>query len=176
MHMHRTAILVTAASLALAACSTGADVDPSGPPPKPKDFCHAMQAAATAAAPAAEALDGLFTTIDEFASSATAVEIEALNQAGTDTVTKSQAYADALGTAAELSEDANLSADITTLQRYWLLYAIGLGQVAEGADSYGDLIDQSQALTTSDEASELVEQQPIVQGRINDGYLAECTN
>ena len=69
---------------------------------------------------------------------------------------------------------ATLTADITTLQNYWTLYAVGLGQIAQDATSYGSLVDQTSALSTSDQAAALIKEQPAAQKRINAGYLSEC--
>jgi|GEM_PF-1022213 len=168
----RLATLATAAVLMLTACSQNATTDPSAEPAN--DFCHAMATAADLAPAAAEALDGLFTTMDAMAAGSTDGDIETLHTAGAATTSASTTYADALGTAASLAPES-LAVDITTLQEYWNLYAAGLGQVATDASSYGKLVDETTALSTSEQASSLVANQPDAQQRINDGYLAECS-
>jgi hypothetical protein len=67
-----------------------------------------------------------------------------------------------------------LTADLTSLQNYWALYAVGLGQIAQSATSYGNLVDQTSALTSSEQAVGLIKEQPAAQKRINAGYLKEC--
>ncbi len=176
VHTYQVIRLSAAAALAvfaLSACTTGG-ADPSPAPTKPKDFCHAMAAAAESAKPASTDLDTLFTTIEDMAAASSEGDIDNLHTVGTAAVASAQEYAAALGTAASLAQPA-VAADITTLQQYWTLYALGLAQVAETAESYGSLVDQTQALSTSEEASALIEEQPAAQGRINDAYLAECT-
>lgn len=157
----------------LTACAQASTTDPSAAAATPKDFCQAMAAAAQLAPAAADALDSLFTTMDSMASGSTDGDIETLHTAGAATTSTSGTYADALGTAASLAP-ATLTADITTLQDYWALYAAGLGQVAVDAPTYGSLVDQATALSTSEQASALVTEQPDAQKRINDGYLSEC--
>lgn len=169
----RVATLATAVALMLSACSQATTTDPSAAPLKPKDFCHAMAAAATLAPPAATALDTLFTTIDTMAAGSKDGDIANLHTVGDTTTTASEAYAAALGTAASMAP-ATMTADITSLQNYWTLYAVGLGQIAQGATSYGSLVDQTTALSTSDQAAALIKEQPAAQKRINSGYLTEC--
>ena len=53
---------------------------------------------------------------------------------------------------------------------------MGSGQTATSATSYGDFVDSASALQNSDTASTLITDQPTVQKRINDGYLAECAD
>lgn len=132
-----------------------------------------MAAAAELAKPAVSALDTLFTTIDDMAAGSKEGDIDNLHTVGDATVTSSQAYADALGAAATMAPET-LTSDITSLQSYWTLYAVGLGQIAQDAPSYGTLIDETTALTTSEQAIGLVNDQPAVQKRINAGYLTEC--
>jgi hypothetical protein len=169
----RVATLAVAASLMLSACSQGTTTNPSAAPSKPKDFCHAMAAAATLAPPAANALDALFTTIDTMAAGSKGGDLANLHTVGGTTTTASEAYAAALGAAASTAP-ATMTADMTSLQNYWTLYAVGLGQIAKGATSYGSLMDQTNALSTSDQAAALIKAQPAAQKRINSGYLTEC--
>lgn len=171
----RLATLATAAALMLSACTQSTTVDPSAAPPKPKDFCHAMSAAAELAKPAANALDTLFTTIDDMGAGTKAGDIDNLHKVGETTTSTSEAYAAALGTAAGMAP-TTLTADITSLQSYWTLYAVGLGQIAQDAPNYGSLVDQTSALSSSDQAASLIKEQPAVQKRINAGYVAACTN
>lgn len=169
----RVATLSVAAALMLSACSQGTTTNPSAAPSKPKDFCHAMAAAATFAPPAATALDTLFTTIDTMAAGSKDGDIANLHTVAGTATTASEAYAAALGTAASMAP-ATMTADITSLQNYWTLYAVGLGQIAQGATSYGNLVDQTTALSTSAQATALIAEQPAAQKRINSGYLTEC--
>lgn len=169
----RVAALAVAAALMLSACSSSATTDPSAAPPKPKDFCHAMAAAATLAPPAADALDTLFTTIDGMAAGSKEGDIDTLHTVGDTTTKTSEAYAAALGTAGTMAP-ATLTADLTSLQNYWTLYAVGLGQIAQSATTYGNLVDQTSALTASEQAAGLIKEQPAAQKRINAGYLKEC--
>ncbi|NTV38849.1 MAG: hypothetical protein HGA51_02680 [Demequinaceae bacterium] len=172
--MKRVATLATAVALMLSACSQSATTDPSAAPEKPKDFCHAMAAAAELGKPAATALDTLFTTIDDMAAGSKDGDIANLHTVGEATTTTSEAYAEALGAAATMAPDESLTTDITSLQSYWTLYAVGLGQIAQEATNYGNLVDQTSALSTSEQAVALIQEQPEVQKRINAGYLAEC--
>jgi len=169
----RVAPLVFAASLLLAACTADSGSNASAAPAKPKDFCHAMQAAATAAQPAATTLNDLFSIIDSMASGSTEGDIDALHTAGANAEAASTTYIDALETAQSLAPDS-IADDLSTLSDYWTLYAVGMAQIAQNVPSYGKLIDQTQALSTADTTSALIEQQPEAQSRINDGYLAEC--
>jgi hypothetical protein len=132
-----------------------------------------MAAAADLAPAAATALDDLFTTIDEMAAGASEGDIDNLHAAGEATTTSTEAYAAALAAAAAMAPDA-LATDITTLVDYWNLYALGLGQIAQDAPTYGSLVDQTTALSTSEQASALIAEQPVAQDRVNTGYLAEC--
>lgn len=132
-----------------------------------------MAAAAKLAPPAADSLDTLFTTIDDMAGGSKEGDIDNLHAVGDATTTASEAYAAALGAAGAMAPET-LAADITSLQDYWTLYAVGLGQIAQSAESYGSLADQTSALSTSEQAVALIQEQPAVQKRINDGYLAEC--
>ena len=132
-----------------------------------------MAQAAELTGPAATDLDGLFTTIDDMAAGATDGDIDNLHAVGGASIASSEAYAAALGTAASMAP-ATLGTDITALQNYWTLYAVGLAQIAQEAPSYGSLADQTSALTSSEQASSLIQEQPSVQKRINAGYLAEC--
>lgn len=132
-----------------------------------------MASAATLAAPAADALDNLFTTIDDMAAGSKDGDIASLHTVGDATTSTSEAYAAALGTAASMAP-TTMTADITSLQNYWTLYAVGLGQIAKDATSYGSLVDQTTALSTSDQAAALIQEQPAAQKRINAGYLTEC--
>ena len=157
----------------LSACTPSNAIDPSAAPPKPKDFCNAMAAAAKLAPPAAEALDTLFTTIDDMAGGSKEGDIANLQAVGDTTTTTSESYAAALGVAASMAPET-LAADITSLQSYWTLYAVGLGQIAQGAANYGSLVDQTSALSSSEQAAALIQEQPAAQKRINAGYLAEC--
>ncbi len=133
-----------------------------------------MRAAAELAKPAANGLDTLFTTIDDMAAGSKEGDIANLHTVGETSTAASEAYAAALGTAASMAPDT-LTTDITALQDYWTLYAVGLGQIAQDAPNYGSLVDQTSALSGSDQASALIQEQPSVQKRINAGYLAECT-
>jgi len=169
----RLATLATAAALMLSACAPSTSVDPSAVPPKPKDFCNAMAAAAKLAPPAADALNALFTTIDDMAGGSKEGDIANLQAVGDTTTTTSEAYAAALGTAASMAPET-LAADVTSLQGYWALYAVGLGQIAQEAPNYGNLVDQTSALSSSEQAAALIQEQPAAQKRINAGYLAEC--
>jgi hypothetical protein len=169
----RVATLSVAATLMLSACSQGTTTNPSAAPSKPKDFCHAMAAAAALAPPAVTALDTLFTAVDTMAAGSKDGDIANLHTVGDTTTAASEAYAAALGTAASMAP-ATMTADITSLQNYWTLYAIGLGQIAQGATSYGSLVDQTTALSTSAQASAIINEQPAAQKRINAGYLTEC--
>lgn len=157
----------------LSACTQSAKGDASAAPSKPKDFCHAMSSAAALAKPAATDLDSLFTAIDDMGAAAKAGDIDNLHTVGTATTTSSTAYAASLGAAASVSP-ATLTADLTSLQNYWMLYAAGLGQIAAEVADYGSLVDQTSALSTSAQAKSLIDEQPSVQKRINTGYLAEC--
>ena len=159
----------------LTACASTSANDPSAAPSKPKDFCHAMEAAVLLAPAAAEALNTLYTTMDSMAAGPAEGDIDTLHTVGAATTSSSETYAAALGTAADLAPDT-LKADISALQEYWTLYAVGLGQIAESAPTYGNLVDQATALSTSSKAIALVADQPATQQRINDGYLAECTS
>jgi hypothetical protein len=169
----RVATLAVAAALMLSGCSQGTTTNPSAAPSKPKDFCHAMAAAAALAPPAATALDALFATIDTMAAGSKDGDIANLHTVGGAATTASQAYSAALGTAASVAP-TTMTADITSLQNYWTLYAVGIGQIAQGATSYGNLVDQTTALSTSAQASSLIKEQPAAQKRINAGYLTEC--
>ncbi len=169
----RVATLATAAALMLSACAASAAADTLAAPPKPQDFCNTMAEAAKLAHPAADALDTLFTTIDDMAAGSKDGDIANLHTVGDMTTTTSDAYAAALGTAAGLAPDT-LGADITSLQNYWTLYAVGLGQIAQDAASYGSLADQTTALSTSEQAASLIQELPAAQERVNAGYLAEC--
>jgi hypothetical protein len=157
----------------LSGCSQGTTTNPSAAVSKPKDFCHAMAAAAALAPPAATALDTLFATIDTMAAGSKDGDIANLHTVGGAATTASQAYSASLGTAASVAP-ATMTADITSLQNYWTLYAVGIGQIAQGATSYGSLVDQTTALSTSAQASALIKDQPAAQKRINAGYLTEC--
>ena len=132
-----------------------------------------MAAAADTARPASAALDELFTTIDAMATSANAGDIDNLHTVGATAVESAQAYVDALGVAASLASPG-VAPDVTALQQYWELYALGLGQVAQTAESYGSLVDQTQALASSEGATSLIAEQPKAQQRVNDAYVAEC--
>ncbi len=132
-----------------------------------------MAGAAQLAPPAADALDSLFTTIDDMAAGSKDGDIANLHTVGDTTTSTSEAYAAALGTAAGVAPDT-LTADITTLQNYWTLYAVGLGQIAQGAATYGSLADQYSALSTSEQASSLIQELPAAQERVNAGYAAVC--
>ncbi len=134
-----------------------------------------MAVAATTAPPAVEALDGLFAIMDAMSTSASAGDIDTLNAAGTTTVSTATDYAAALDAAAALAP-AGTAPDIQALSDYWTLYVMGLGQIAETAPSYASLIDQTGALQSSDAASSLIAEQPATQQRVNDSYIAECTN
>jgi len=134
-----------------------------------------METAVALAPAAADALTSLYTTMDDMAAGSAEGDIDTLHTAGAATTDSSETYAAALGTAATLAPES-LKADILALQEYWTLYAVGLGQIAESAPSYGNLVDQATALSTSSKASALVADQPATQQRINDGYLAECTS
>jgi hypothetical protein len=169
----RVATLAVTAVLMLSACTQGTTTNPSAASAKPKDFCHAMAAAAALAPPAATALDALFSTIDTMAAGAKEGDISSLHTAGGAATTASQAYAAALGTAASMAP-TTLTTDITSLQNYWTLYAVGVGQIAQGATSYGNLVDQTTALSTSAQAAALIKEQPAAQKRINAGYLTAC--
>lgn len=133
-----------------------------------------MSSAADVAPAAATALDTLLTTIDAMAAGSTEGDIDNLHAVGAETTTASETYAAALGTAASLAPE-NLSADLSELQEYWTLYVVGLGQVAQNAATYGSLVDQATALSTSERASTLIQDQPTVQDRVNTNYLAECS-
>ena len=173
MHVIRVTALAASAVLLLSGCIQSATPDPSAAPAKPKDFCHAMTSAAELAKPAATGLDTLFTTIDDMAAGSKEGDIANLHTVGETSTAASEAYAAALGTAASMAP-TTLSADITALQEYWTLYAVGLGQIAQDAPNYGNLVDQTAALSGSEQASALIQEQPSVQKRINAGYLAEC--
>lgn len=172
--MIRLASAAIAASLLLAACSTASTPDASAAPAVPKDFCHAMQAAAEAAAPAATSLDDLFAQIDTMAAGSSDGDIAALNAAGTASVEASTAYVATLDTAKGLAP-AEVTEDFTTLASYWNLYALGMAQIAESVTSYGKLVDQTQALASSEEATSLIAEQPAAQSHINDVYLQQCS-
>lgn len=176
MPVIRRTVLATASALVLASCSLlQPPADASQGPSKPKDFCHAMQAAADAAAPAATSLDGLFDEIDTLATTATSsTDLTTLQGKGKDTVQTSQAYVTTLANAEELAPE-NLKADLDSLQQYWTLYVVGLATIASDTADYGDFVDQSSALQNSDAAAALIQSQPDAQQRINDGYLAECS-
>lgn len=169
----RVATLAVAAALMLSACSQGTTTSPSAASGKPNDFCHAMAAAVALAPPAATALDTLLTTIDAMAAGSKDGDIANLHTVGGTATTASEAYAAALGTAASVAP-ATMTADITSLQNFWKLYAVGVGQIAQGAASYGSLVDQATALSTSAQAAALIKEQPAAQKRINAGYLTEC--
>lgn len=171
--MIRVASVAIAASLLLAACSSSGDTNASQPPSKPKDFCHAMQSAAAAAQPAATALDDLFAIIDSMATSASEGDIDALHTSGATSEAASQTYVEALDAAEGLAPE-DIADDVAALSDYWTIYAVGMAQIAQNVPSYGKLVDQTQALATSDSASRLIEEQPGAQQRINDAYLAEC--
>jgi hypothetical protein len=167
--------LAATSVLFLSACaSTGGD-DPSAAPETATNFCDAMAAAATAAPPAVEALDALFTTMDAMGAGASEGDLDTLHTAGTETVATATDYAATLEAAAALAP-AGTAPDVETLSNYWTLYVLGLGQIAETATSYGSLIDQTSALQSSEAASALVTEQPAAQQRVNDSYIAECTN
>lgn len=156
--------------------TSGQGDDASPAPAKPKDFCAAMEVAAGAAAPAAESLDTLFDTMDQLAASAVSdADIETLVTAGTDASAKATTYVGTLDQAQSVAPEA-LQADLGTLSDYWELYVLGLAQTATSATSYGDFVDSASALQNSDTASTLITDQPTVQKRINDGYLAECAD
>ena len=169
----RVATLAAAVALMLSACAPSATIDPSAAPPKPKDFCNAMAAAVKLAPPAADALDTLFTTIDDMALGSKDGDIANLHTVGETTTTTSEAYAAALGTAATMAP-GTLATDITSLQSYWTLYAVGLGQIAQDSATYGSLVDQTSALSSSDQAVALIQEQPAAQKRINTAYVTEC--
>lgn len=171
--MKRLASVALAVALLVTACSSTGGTNASAEPSKPKDFCHAMQAAAKAAPPAAEALDTLFTTIEGMAQGASDGDIDALHAAGAASEEASAAYIDTLDAAQELAE-GTLADDLGVLSDYWTLYAIGMAQIAADVTSYGKLIDQTQALASADTTSAVVAEQPAAQKRINDAYLAEC--
>lgn len=132
-----------------------------------------MSAAADLAPAAVTALDELFTTIDGMAAGATEGDIDNLHAVGAEATTTAATYGDALVAAAALAPET-LTDDVTTLADYWNLYASGLGQISQDAPSYGSLVDQSTALSTSEQASALITEQPAAQERVNSGYLAEC--
>ncbi len=133
-----------------------------------------MQAAATAASPAATSLDDLFAKIDAMAAGASDGDIAALNAAGTASADASTAYVATLDTAKSVAP-AEVTDDFTTLASYWNLYALGMAQVAASVDSYGKLVDQTQALASSEEATTLISEQPTAQSHINDVYLQQCS-
>lgn len=132
-----------------------------------------MAAAAETAKPASSALDELFLTIEAMAASSSEGDIDKLHAVGTTAAETAQAYVDALALAASLASPG-VAPDVTALQQYWELYALGLGQVAQTAESYGSLVDQTQALASSEGATALITEQPNAQQRVNDAYLAEC--
>ena len=169
----RVASVALAAALLVSACSSTGGSDASAAPGKPKDFCHAMQAAAKAAPPAAEALDTLFTTIEGMAQGASEGDIDNLHNAGSTSEEASNAYIATLDAAQELA-DGTIADDLGVLSDYWTLYAVGMAQIAANANSYGKLIDQTQALATAETTSTVVAEQPAAQKRINDAYLAQC--
>ena len=169
----RVASVALAAALLVSACSSTGGSDASAAPGKPKDFCHAMQAAAKAAPPAAEALDTLFTTIEGMAHVASEGDIDNLHNAGSTSEEASNAYIATLDAAQELA-DGTIADDLGVLSDYWTLYALGMAQIAANANSYGKLIDQTQALATAETTSTVVAEQPAAQKRINDAYLAQC--
>jgi len=169
----RVASLALALAVLMSACTTDSGSDASAAPGKPKDFCHAMQAAAKAAPPAAEALDSLFSTIEGMAQGSSDGDIDTLHTAGAASEEASTAYIAALDAAQELAE-GSLANDLGTLSDYWTLYAVGMAQIATNVNSYGKLIDQTQALSTAETTSAVVAEQPAAQKRINDAYLAEC--
>lgn len=169
----RVASLALAVAFLVSACTTDSGSDPSATPGKPKDFCHAMQAAAKAAPAAAEALDTLFTTIEGMAQGASEGDIDNLHTAGASSEEASTAYIATLDAAQQLAE-GSVADDLGTLSDYWTLYAVGMAQIAVNVNSYGKLIDQTQALATAETTSAVVAEQPAAQKRINDAYLAQC--
>lgn len=167
--------LAAASVLLLSACTPASTTDPSAAPEPATNFCDAMAAAAAAAPPAVTALNDLFSTVDAMSAGATDGDLQNLNAVGSETVTTATAYAATLDDAAPLAP-AGTVADLETLSGYWTLYVTGLGQIAETATSYGSMIDQNTALESNDEASALVTEQPAAQQRVNDSYIAECSN
>ncbi|WP_291379415.1 hypothetical protein [Demequina sp.] len=168
------ALAATSVLLLSACASSGSNDDPSAQPEPAKNFCDAMAAAATVAPPAVEALESLFTTMDEMSAGSPEGAIDTLHAAGTETASAATDYAAALDEAATLAP-AGTAPDVETLSDYWTLYVVGLGQIAETAPSYGSLVDQTSALQSSEEASALIAEQPAAQQRVNDSYIAECT-
>jgi len=167
--------LVATSTLLLSACASSGTNDPLAAPEPAKNFCDAMAAATAAAPPAVTALDGLFTTVDAMSAGSTEGDLDGLHAAGTEAVSTATDYAATLSGAATLAP-ASTVPDLETLSGYWTLYVVGLGQIAETATSYGSMIDQTTALESSEEASALVTEQPSAQQRVNDSYIAECTN
>ncbi len=174
-HVKNVLALVATSALLLSACASSGTTDPSAEPEPAKNFCDAMAAAAAAAPPAVQALDGLFTTVDAMSAGATEGDLDGLHAAGTETVSTATNYAATLNDAATLAP-AGTVPDLETLSGYWTLYVTGLGQIAETATSYGSMIDQNAALESNEEASALVTEQPSAQQRVNDSYIAECAN
>lgn len=166
--------LVATSTLLLSACASSGTADPSAAPKPAENFCDAIAAAAETAPPAVQALDDLFSTIDQMSAGSTEGELETLHAAGTETVETATAYAAALDEAAALAP-AGTVADLETLSQYWTLYVVGLGQIAETATSYGSMIDQTSALQSDETATNLVTEQPVAQQNVNDSYIAECT-
>jgi len=166
--------LVATSALLLSACASTGTTDPSAAPEPAKNFCDAMAAAAVAAPPAVTALDSLLRTVDAMSAGSTEGDLDGLHAAGTETVSTATDYAAALNDAATLAP-ASTVPDLETLSSYWTLYVVGLGQIAETANSYGSMIDQTTALETSEKANALVTEQPAAQQRVNDSYVAECS-
>ncbi len=167
--------LAATSALLLSACTSTGSTDPSAAPEPATNFCDAMSAAAAAAPPAVAALDDLFTTVDNMSAGATEGDLDGLHAAGTEAVATATDYAATLNDAATVAP-AGTVPDLETLSGYWTLYVAGLGQIAETATSYGSMIDQNLALESNEEASTLVAEQPAAQQRVNDSYIAECTN
>lgn len=134
-----------------------------------------MSVAASAAAPAATTLDTLFDTMDTLAASAANdTDLQTLVKAGDDASLAAVAYVEALDDA-QAKAPAELQQDLGTLSDYWELYVVGLAQLAGGAQAYGTFIDSASALQNSETVTGLIADQPVVQQRINDGYIAQCS-
>ncbi len=166
--------LVATSVLFLSACTSSGGSESAAPQPA-RNFCDAMAVAAAAAPPAVDALDRLFGAMDSLSADSTAGDLDGLQAAGNDAISTSRDYAAALDHAATLAP-AGTVPDLQTLSGYWTLYVEGLGQIAATATSYGSLIDQSTALESNERANTLVMDQPTAQQRVNDAYVAECSN
>ena len=174
MPVIRIVMASSVAALVLSSCSL-LSPEPVASEEPALDFCGAMKTAVAADSTAVAALDELVATMDTLAASASSEsDLELLNSVGAETVSTATEYADALKVAAGLAP-TEATADLDTLQDFWTVYAAGLGDVAASTTSYGNFVDQSSALLSSEAVVTLIDAQPAALEGVNDVYLSTCS-